>query len=173
MLINYALERWLYRMTQSAHRDRFVLKGAMLFAIWSNEPHRSTKDLELLGYGSNSIAEMEEIFREICLVECNAVGLELPPATVRGSVIRENRRYEGASITLLAMLGKARIPLQIDVGFGDAVTPSPIYFERNFCIKFIYDRRVQCAEPTNFFRRVARYDAFIAAPLRFGLFLND
>lgn len=126
LLINYALERWLYRMTQSAHRDRFVLKGAMLFAIWSNEPHRSTKDLDLLGYGSNSIAEMEGIFREICLVECEADGLEMPPANVRGSVIREDRRYEGVRINLLAMLGKARIPLQIDVGFGDAVIPPPV-----------------------------------------------
>lgn len=69
LLINYALERWLYRMTQSTHRDRFVLKGAMLFAIWSDEPHRSTGDLDLLGYGTNTIAEMEEIFREICLIK--------------------------------------------------------------------------------------------------------
>jgi predicted nucleotidyltransferase component of viral defense system len=126
LLINYALERWLYRMTLSAHRDRFVLKGAMLFAIWSDEPHRSTGDLDLLGYGKNSIAEMEEIFREICLVECEADGLEMPPASVRGSVIREDRQYEGVRINLLATLGRARIPLQIDVGFGDAVTPPPM-----------------------------------------------
>jgi len=126
LLINYALERWLYRMTLSTHCDRFVLKGAMLFAIWSDEPHRSTGDLDLLGYGTNSIAEMEEIFREICLVECEADGLEMPPANVRGSVIREDRQYEGVRINLLAMLGKARIPLQIDVGFGDAVTPPPM-----------------------------------------------
>jgi predicted nucleotidyltransferase component of viral defense system len=126
LLINYALERWLYRMTQSVHKDRFVLKGAMLFTIWSDEPHRSTKDLDLLGYGSNSIAEMEEIFREICSVECETDGLEMPPTNVRGSVIREDRPYEGVRINLLATLGKARIPLQIDVGFGDAVIPSPV-----------------------------------------------
>ncbi len=126
LLINYALERWLYRMTQSAHRDRFVLKGAMLFAIWCDEPHRSTGDLDLLGYGTNSIAEMEEIFREICLVECKADGLEMPAGSVRGGVIREDRRYEGVRIHLLALLGKARIPLQIDIGFGDAVVPPPM-----------------------------------------------
>jgi len=105
LLINYALERWLYRMTQSAHRDRFVLKGAMLFAIWSNEPHRSTGDLDLLGYGASSIAEMEAVFREIGLVECKADGLKMPAASVRGGVIREDRRYEGTRINLLAMLG--------------------------------------------------------------------
>src|SRR5215475_1052940 len=93
LLINYTLERWMYRMTQSAHKDRFVLKGAMLFAIWSDEWRRSTKDLDLLGYGSNSIAEMEEIFREICLVKCAADGLEMPAADVLGSVILEDRRY--------------------------------------------------------------------------------
>jgi hypothetical protein len=125
LLINYALERWLYRMTESAHRDRFVLKGAMLFAIWSDEPHRSTGDLDLLGYGASSITEMEEVFREICLVKCEADGLEMLAASARGSVIREDRRYEGVRINLLAMLGKARIPLQIDVGFGDAVIPPP------------------------------------------------
>ena len=126
LLVSYALERWLYRMTQSAHRDRFVLKGAMLFAIWSDEPHRSTVDLDLLGYGTNTIAEMEGIFREICLVECDADGLEMPAATVRGGVIREDRRYEGVRIHQLAMLGRARIPLQIDIGFGDAVIPPPL-----------------------------------------------
>lgn len=125
LLINYALERWLYRMTQSTHRDRFVLKGAMLFAIWSDEPHRSTGDLDLLGYGTNTIAEMEEIFRDICLIKCEADGLEMPTASVRGDVIREDRRYEGVRIHLLAMLGRARIPLQIDIGFGDAVVPPP------------------------------------------------
>jgi hypothetical protein len=126
LLINYALERWLYRMTQSAQRDRFVLKGAMLFAIWSDEPHRSTGDLDLLGYGTNTIAEMEDIFREICLVECEDDGLEMPPASVRGGVIREDRRYEGVRIHLLAMMGRARIPMQIDIGFGDAVVPPPM-----------------------------------------------
>lgn len=125
LLINYALERWLYRMSQSPHRERFVLKGAMLFALWTDEPHRSTQDLDLLGYGDNSIAEMERVFREICAVECVADGLELLPESVEGGLIREDRKYEGVRINLLAMLGKARIPLQIDVGFGDAVVPPP------------------------------------------------
>lgn len=125
LLINYALERWLYRLSQSPHRDRFVLKGAMLFALWTDEPHRSTQDLDLLGYGGNSIAEMERVFREICAVACAADGLEMSPESVEGGLIREDQKYEGVRINLLAMLGKARIPLQIDVGFGDAVVPPP------------------------------------------------
>lgn len=129
LLISYALERWLYRLSESAHRNRFVLKGAMLFGIWSDEPHRSTQDLDLLGYGSHSIAEMERVFREICVVECEADGLEMLPQSVHGGVIREDRKYEGVRIQLRAMLGKARIPLQIDVGFGDAVIPSPTEIE--------------------------------------------
>lgn len=129
LLINYALERWLYRMSQSPHRDRFVLKGAMLFALWTDEPHRSTQDLDLLGYGGNSIAEMERVFREICAVECAADGLTMLPESIEGGLIREDRKYEGVRINLLAMLGKARIPLQIDVGFGDAVVPPPAEIE--------------------------------------------
>lgn len=125
LLINYALERWLYRLSQSPHRDRFVLKGAMLFALWAKEPHRATQDLDLLGYGDNSIAEMERVFREICAVVCVADGLELPLESVVGGLIREDRKYEGVRINLLAKLGKARIPLQIDIGFGDAVVPPP------------------------------------------------
>lgn len=98
----------------------------MLFALWTDEPHRATQDLDLLGYGTNSIAEVERIFREICLTECEADGLEMLPDSVSGNVIREDRVYEGVRIHVVAMLGNARIPLQIDVGFGDSVVPPPI-----------------------------------------------
>ncbi|HZS45958.1 MAG TPA: nucleotidyl transferase AbiEii/AbiGii toxin family protein [Blastocatellia bacterium] len=126
LLISYALERWLYRLSRSQYRDRYLLKGAMLFALWTDEPHRATQDLDLLGYGANSIAEVERIFLEICLTECEADGLEILPASVQGNVIREDRVYEGVRIHVVAMLGNARIPLQIDVGFGDSVVPAPI-----------------------------------------------
>ncbi|MBX3278835.1 MAG: nucleotidyl transferase AbiEii/AbiGii toxin family protein [Acidobacteria bacterium] len=129
LLINYALERWLYRLSQSPHRNRFVLKGAMLFALWTDEPHRSTQDLDLLGYGGNSITEMEQVIREVCAVECADDGLDMLPESVKGGLIREDRKYEGVRINLLAMLGKARIPLQIDVGFGDVVVPAPAEIE--------------------------------------------
>jgi predicted nucleotidyltransferase component of viral defense system len=125
VLNRYGLERWLYRLCQSPHRERFVLKGAMLFTLWSEEPHRRTRDLDLLGFGASSIAEWEKIFQEICQVEVEPDGLEMLPETVRGEVIRVEEEYAGVRIKLMAMLGKARIPMQIDVGFGDAVTPAP------------------------------------------------
>jgi predicted nucleotidyltransferase component of viral defense system len=125
LLTRYGLERWLYRLSQSPHRDRFVLKGAMLFTVWGGEPHRATQDLDLLGYGAKDIPELERIFREVCAVEVEADGLEMLPETVHGHSIREDQEYEGVRIQLMAALGVARIPLQIDVGFGDAIIPAP------------------------------------------------
>jgi len=125
VLNRYGLERWLYRLSRSPHRDRFVLKGAMLFTLWSKEPHRKTRDLDLLGFGAKSIPEWEQVFRQVCLMEVEPDGLEMLADSVRGEIIRVEEEYAGTRIKLIAMLGKARIPLQIDVGFGDAVTPAP------------------------------------------------
>lgn len=125
VLNRYGLERLLYRLSQSAHRERFVLKGALLFTLWSKEPHRRTRDLDLLGFGAEQIAEWEQVFREICGVVVEPDGLEMLADSVRGEIIRVEEEYAGVRIKLMAMLGKARIPLQVDVGFGDAVTPAP------------------------------------------------
>jgi len=125
VLNRYGLERWLYRLSRSPHRDRFVLKGAMLFTLWSKEPHRKTRDLDLLGFGAKNIPEWELVFRQVCLTEVEPDGLEMLADSVRGEIIRVEEEYAGTRIKLMAMLGKARIPLQIDVGFGDAVTPAP------------------------------------------------
>ena len=114
----------LYRLSISPHQDKFLLKGAALFNVWFNEPHRPTKDVDLLGRGENDIPAVEKIFREICQIE-SPDGLEFPLETLQGNLIREGEVYQGVRITLTAMLAKARIPLQIDVGFGDAVTPKP------------------------------------------------
>ena len=124
LLMRFGAERLLYRLSISPHQDKFLLKGAALFNVWFNEPHRPTKDIDLLGKGENNIPTIEEIFREICQIE-SPDGLEFPLETLRGSLIREEEVYQGVRITLTAMLAKARIPLQIDVGFGDAVTPKP------------------------------------------------
>ncbi len=124
LLMRFAAERLLYRLSVSSHKDKFLLKGAALFNVWFNEPHRPTKDVDLLGSGENDIPAVEKIFREICQIE-SPDGLEFPLETLQGSLIREEEVYQGVRITLTAMLAKARIPLQIDVGFGDAVTPKP------------------------------------------------
>jgi len=124
VLTRYALERLLYRLSQSEHRDAFVLKGAMLFQLWGDQPHRSTRDLDLLGRGDNSIARFERIFREVCQLPVEADGLAFVAASVRGDTIKEDQEYEGLRLTLDCRLENARIPIQVDIGFGDVVTPA-------------------------------------------------
>jgi hypothetical protein len=120
----YAIERLLYRLSRSPHANTFVLKGALLFAIWSRESHRATRDLDLLGTGDPRVSTMEEIFREVCRVPCED-GLELDPPSVRGEEIRGADEYDGVRIRLDTRLAGARARLQVDIGFGDAVVPAP------------------------------------------------
>jgi len=128
-LIRFAIERWLYRLSVSRHADQFVLKGAILFATWDDAPYRPTLDLDLLGYGDNSPPSVAEGFREIAREAVPDDGLVFDPDSVRGEEIREEGVYEGVRIRLIANLGKAVIPIQIDVGFGDPVTPAPVDLE--------------------------------------------
>lgn len=122
LLNHFANERFLYRLSVSEYKDRFLLKGASLFTLWFNAPHRPTRDVDFLGFGSSEIADVEKIFRKICTIESED-GLVFNPETVKGVEIKEGQEYQGIRIHLLALLGKARINLQFDVGFGDAVTP--------------------------------------------------
>lgn len=124
VLTRYGLERLLYRLSISEYNDRFLLKGAFLFTAWFDAAHRPTKDLDLLGYGINSREELEKIFAELCNIEVDD-GLRFLPETIKSGDIREGEEYQGVRITMTAMLEKARILLQIDVGSGDAVTPAP------------------------------------------------
>jgi predicted nucleotidyltransferase component of viral defense system len=125
VLTRYASERLLYRLHQSQHGDRFILKGALLFTLWSNEPHRATRDLDLLCQGDNAIPHLEQIFREICETLVEADGLDFQAATVRGEQIREDQEYEGVRIKLNCYLTgtPTRLDIQVDIGFGDAVFP--------------------------------------------------
>ena len=125
LLMRYGVERLLYRMMRSPHADAFVLKGAMLFAIWADKPHRPTQDLDLLGFGSPSTERMERVFREICTTAVEPDGLAFDPVSVIARPIREDAVYDGIRVNVMAMLGNARIPLQVDVGFGDSITPEP------------------------------------------------
>jgi predicted nucleotidyltransferase component of viral defense system len=122
LLYRFANERFLYRLSISEYKDQFLLKGATLFTIWFDAPHRPTRDIDLLGFGSNEIADIEEIFIELCRIETED-GLLMDAESVKGIEIKEGEEYQGVRISLLAFLGKARINLQVDVGFGDAVMP--------------------------------------------------
>lgn len=125
VLTRYGVERLLARLALSPSGGEFVLKGAVLFTLWTGAPHRATRDLDLLGRGATDVARMEGVFREVCGVAAPADGLVFDAGSVRGERIREDMEYEGVRVRLVAHLGKARIPLQVDVGFGDAVTPRP------------------------------------------------
>ncbi|MEI7764552.1 MAG: nucleotidyl transferase AbiEii/AbiGii toxin family protein [Comamonadaceae bacterium] len=125
VLVRYALERFLYRLGQSAHADHFVLKGAMLFNLWYAMPHRPTRDVDLLGFGPSDLGAIAQAFREIVTVAAQD-GIVFDAASVRVEEIRKNAGYAGARLIVSAELAGARCKTQIDVGFGDAVTPGPV-----------------------------------------------
>jgi predicted nucleotidyltransferase component of viral defense system len=123
LLTQYAIERFLYRLAQSELSDQFVLKGAMLFRVWSGELHRPTKDLDLLGHGDPTPRAVADAIRRVIATPVADDGLTFDSATVNAREIREEQEYGGIRVRLVALLGNARIPMQIDVGFGDAITP--------------------------------------------------
>lgn len=122
-LTRYGVERFLFRLSRSEHAQKFVLKGAMLFAVWLRQPFRPTRDLDLLGSGDSSEEELRRVFASVCKVQVEPDGLSWDPASIRIEEIRGIEEFWGQRVRLLALLGNARISLQIDVGFGDAVIP--------------------------------------------------
>lgn len=124
VLGRYATERWLYRLSVSPARERFFLKGALLFDLWFDQPHRPTRDADFLGFGTADAAALARTVADICGIEAED-GLRYEVATLRVEEIREEANYGGLRVTLAAFLGKARCPVQLDVGYGDAVTPAP------------------------------------------------
>lgn len=125
VLVRFALERILYRMTQSQHADRFLLKGALLFTLWYDMPHRATRDADLLGFGASDLDSVAETFRDIAAVVVDD-GIAFDPASVTVEEIRKEAGYGGVRVIIAGELAKARCKTQIDVGFGDAVTPAPV-----------------------------------------------
>lgn len=119
----YATERLLYRLSISEDAGTFVLKGAMLFVAWTGRAYRPTADIDFLGHGENSSKQIQKIFQNVCCIDAEPDGLVFDPNTVAAAPINEAREYQGQRVTLTAFLGKARIPVQADVGFGDVVTP--------------------------------------------------
>jgi len=124
LLSDFAIERLLYRLGASAHKSRFVLKGAMLFKLWPQESCRASWDLDLLGRGANSIAEVVAVFKELCGLAVPD-GITFDPASVKGEDIKSEDEYNGVRVRLEARLAEARIPVQVDVGFGDTAVPGP------------------------------------------------
>lgn len=122
VLEDFAIARLFARLSDSFYRDQFILKGAQLFVLWANAPHRSTRDADFLSFGSPEPAGLEAIFNQLCARETMPPdGLEWLPG--KAAPIREDNLYGGVRIKLIARLGNIRIPVQVDVGFGDAITP--------------------------------------------------
>ena len=124
-LVRYACERFLYRLSMCEARERCILKGASLLALWMEEPYRATRDIDLLAFGENDEANVRRVMTTICNVSCPQDELDFDINSLAVSEIRENQRYGGQRANLHAFLGTARIPVQVDFGFGDAVTPAP------------------------------------------------
>lgn len=127
VLRNFAMERLLYRLSRSSYSNDFILKGSLLFKLWSGEFYRQTRDIDLLAYISQSIDSLQTVFQEISRISFADDGLTYLPDTVSAEEIREEQQYGGFRITLTAMLGQARIRLQVDCGIGDVVTPAAAY----------------------------------------------
>ena len=125
LLVRFTLERLLYRLSRSRHREQFILKGAMLFALWEPALHRVTRDLDLLGFGHPSVERLTEVFQELCRMEVEADGVDFDARSVTCEDIRAQDEYAGVRVKLKAAVGKAVVPLQVDVGFGDALPVAP------------------------------------------------
>lgn len=124
LMERYATERLLYRLSLSPYAERFVLKGARLFQIWTGETHRPTRDVDFLGFGDPGVEELIRTFHEICTQPVPEDGIAFPTEQISGSPAREDQEYQGATLRIEAHLAGAVLPLQIDFGFGDAITPA-------------------------------------------------
>ena len=124
VLTRYAIERFLYRLSVVPARENYLLKGALLFDLWFDEPHRPTRDADFLGFGLADAEALRTTVREICAVAVDD-GMEYDADSISIDEIREDVRYGGLRARLGATLGNARSLVQLDVGYGDAVTPGP------------------------------------------------
>jgi len=127
MLTLYGLERFLYRLGRSEYRDRFILKGAMLFPLWGMPSYRQTRDIDLLGFGENDVETLVRTIRTVCLTDVEDDGIRFNPASVRAQNISDQIEYGGIRLRVNADLDGARIQVQVDIGFGDAVTPDAVF----------------------------------------------
>lgn len=124
LLSRFAIERLLFRLSVSPHAGSFVLKGALLFALWYDTPHRPTKDADLLGFGADDADTLRSTFTAICAIDADD-GVRYETAGMRIAPIREDNVYGGLRLNIPASIGSARLPVQVDIGFGDAITPAP------------------------------------------------
>ena len=129
VLTRYANERFLFRLSQTDAGQKFVLKGAMLFTAWTGAPHRNTGDLDFLGFGDNAPDALEPVFRKILAAKVPEDGLVFSPDSLKIETRRDEEQYPGLKVKFTANLGKMVIPIEVDIGFGDAISPGVVHAE--------------------------------------------
>lgn len=127
--VRYATERLLYRLSVSPYANDFLLKGAMLFILWEHDPHRPTRDMDMLFLAEYDSLKLESLFREIVAIQVPDDGIVFPKDSIQIDDIRENTAYGGIRVKLIGQLGTARVPVQVDIGIGDAVHPEPQWMD--------------------------------------------
>jgi predicted nucleotidyltransferase component of viral defense system len=126
LLQYYAMERFLYRMSQSQHSQKFILKGALMLTAWRVQLSRPTMDIDLLGRLSNGIDSLVEVVKEVCTHDTEPDGIRFDPDSVVAERIVEDAKYEGVRVRFRGYLDTARVSMQLDIGFGDEVIPSSL-----------------------------------------------
>jgi predicted nucleotidyltransferase component of viral defense system len=126
LLQYFAMERLLFRLSRSPHGEKFVLKGALMLVTWKVSLTRPTRDIDLLGEVSNDVDGIVRIVQQVCRQEVEPDGLAFDATSVAGERIAEEAEYEGVRVRFRGSLGTAKVSMQIDVGFGDAVVPGPV-----------------------------------------------
>lgn len=129
LLQYFAMERFLYRLAKSPHADRFILKGALLLTAWRAPASRPTMDIDLAGQTNNQLDHIREVVSAVCGVAVDPDGIEFNRDSIEVSRIKEDADYEGVRVLFHATLARARIPMQLDIGFGDVITPGPTEVE--------------------------------------------
>jgi hypothetical protein len=124
LLQYYALERFLYRLSASRHADGFVLKGSLMWVAWCAPVRRPTKDIDLLGKVPRDADALRAVFADVCRQPVEPDGMNFDPESIKVSAIAEATEYGGIRVRLHGRLGNARLALQVDIGFGDAVWPA-------------------------------------------------
>jgi len=136
LLQYFAMERFLYRLSQSPHVEKFVLKGALMLTVWRAPLSRPTMDIDVLGQTNNSVDSIIKIIKDICDQDVNADGLIFDANSVQGERITEDANYEGVRIRFRGKLGAALFAIQFDVGFGDIIIPSPLSIDYPTILEF-------------------------------------
>ncbi len=132
----YGIERFLYRISQSKYADKFILKGALMFIVWHMPERRITLDIDFLARYDNQIATIEKMIKDICKTTVVSDGLIFDYKKVKGQKIKEDADYEGVRIKFLGLLDRSRIPMQIDIAFGDSIYPKPKTFKYPVILDF-------------------------------------